>query len=115
MKTLTTFSGREYILEDDEAENIKKVFKPNTLLSLRNGEAVNSSAIESIGDPELIPYWNGYLLDKGGKSFMRDGQRIFLETKDFNNVEYKIHPKYIAIQKILIEKTKIISNNKKLC
>lgn len=111
MKTLTTFSGREYILEDDEAENIKKVFKPNTLLSLRSGEAVNSSAIEAIGDPELVPYWDGYKLDKNGSSFMRDGQRIFLETQDYKNIEYKPHPKYEVMKKMLIEKT---NQNKQL-
>ena len=98
MKILTTFSGKEYILEDNEAENIKEIFKPNELISLRNGEAVNTSAIESIGSPELVPYWKEYLLDKSGKSFIRDGRRIFLETQDFENIEYKLSPKYKAME-----------------
>lgn len=113
MKTITTFSGKEFLIEDEEAENIKKIFKPNTLLSLRNGEAVNTSAIESIGSLEQVPYWDNYLLEKSGRSFIRDGQRINLETKNFDEIEYKPHPKYEAMKEKLLENTKMFSDEQR--
>lgn len=107
MKILKTYSS-EHIVNDEEVKVIVENANSDNLLLLDNGEYIRPKSIIAITDPELIPYWQDYILDKGGKSFMRDGQRIFLETKDFDEVEYKPHPKYIAMQKIL-------NNNKRLC
>ena len=107
---ITMFSGREHLVEDNEADEVAKNYNSNALLRLKSGARINPKGIESIDDPQLVGYWDGHLLDKNGGSFMRDGQRIFLEAKDYEEVEYKPHPKYIALQKIMIEKTKMISN-----
>ena len=109
MKILKTYSS-EHIVNDKEIPVIIKNQNSDSFLLLDNGEYIKPKSIIAITDPELIPYWDGHLLDKNGGSFMRDGQRIFLEAKDYEEVEYKLHPKYIALQKIMIEKTKMISN-----
>lgn len=96
MKIITMFSKKEYLVEDDEAENVAKSYNSNQLLRLRSGELINPRGIESIGSPDAIPCWNGYPLNPDGKSFMRDGERIYLEPHNFKEVRYKLHPKYDA-------------------
>jgi len=99
MKILTTFGGREFILEDDEAENIIIVKNSPTgkaFLELRCGAFVDTSAIESITDIPLIPYSaDGYPLSKDGRSFIKEGVRIWIEN--FDGIKYLPDSKYKRI------------------
>ncbi len=113
MKIIKMYSGFEFLVEDDEAENIAKSYNSNSLLKLRCGDRIAPKGIEAICDPELIPYWNDYMLEKSGNSFIRDGQRVKLETKDFNQIEYKPHPKYEAMSRILSEKMQMLSHGQR--
>lgn len=105
------FSKSEFLVEDDEAENVARSYRSGGLIQLRSGDYISTSGIESIADSELVPYWDGYLLEKGGNSFIRDGQRIFLETQNYKEIEYKPHPKYKKMKELLLEKTKMLSNS----
>lgn len=105
-KILKTYSS-EHIVNDKEIPVIIKNQNSDSFLLLDNGEYIKPKSIIAITDPELVPYWNGYLLDKSGNSFMRDGQRIFLETQDYKNIEYKTHPKYKKMKQLLLEKTNL--------
>lgn len=111
MKIIKMFSKSEFLVEDNEADNVAKSYGNGGLIQLRSGDYISTSGIESISDPELMPYWNGYLLEKSGNSFMRDGQRIFLETQNYKEIEYKPHPKYKAMKKLLLDKTKMLSDS----
>ncbi|MDF1498773.1 MAG: hypothetical protein P1P85_05500 [Patescibacteria group bacterium] len=110
MKIITLFSGKEYLVEDKEADEVATHYNSNALLRLKNGARINPKGIESIDDLLTVPYWQGYLLEKSGRSFVRDGQRVNLEKKNFSEIEYKPHPKYEAMKKALLDKTKMLSD-----
>lgn len=95
MKIVKTFS-REFVVYNDEAENIKNVLKrgQKEFIELRSGDLINPSMVESISEPETEAFWGGYPLSKDGKSFMREGKRIFLEPQNFEEIIYKAHSKY---------------------
>ena len=113
MKIIKLFSGLEFLVENDEAENVARNYKAKTLLRLKSGDYIASSGIEAITEVEIVPYWNGYPLSKDCKSFMRDGQRIYLESESFNEIEYRPHPKYEAIKKALMDKMKMLPDNQR--
>ncbi len=113
MKIIKMFSKSEFLVEDDEAENVAANYGKGGLILLRSGNYISTAGIESIADPETVPFWKDYLLEKGGRSFIRDGQRINLEAQNFKEIEYKPHPKYEAMRKALIEKTKMISDGQR--
>ena len=97
MKILKTYSS-EHIISNRELKVIVENSNSDNLLLLDSGEYIRPKAIIAITEPEKVAYWNGYILDKGGRSFMRDGNRIFLETKDYEEIEYKEHPRYIILR-----------------
>jgi len=111
MKILRTFSGKEFILEDDEAENVIAVKNSGkkAFLQLRSGEYVDTSAIEAITKIPLIPVWNnGRFLSKDGRSFIRDGTRIYIERIETfkDNVLFEEDPRYTELHswnKIILE------------
>ena len=94
MKIIKLFSGLEFLVEDDEAENVARNYKSKTLIKLRSGDYIASSGIEAITESETEAFWSGYPLSKDGKSFMRDGERIYLESQHLKEIEYKPHSKY---------------------
>ncbi|MCK4454462.1 hypothetical protein KAU51_03970 [Candidatus Parcubacteria bacterium] len=112
MKIIKTYSS-EHIINDKELPTILKYSNSENLLLLDSGEYIKPKAIIAILDPEIVPFWKENLLDKNGKSFMRNGQRVFLEAQDFKEVEYKPHPKYEAMKKILFNKTKMVSDKQR--
>lgn len=113
MKIIKLFSGLEFLVENDEAENVARNYKAKTLLRLKSGDYIASSGIEAITEVEIVPYWNGYLLEKSARSFMREGQRINLTAENFSEVEYKPHPKYEAMKKALIGKMKMLPDSQR--
>ncbi len=100
MKILRTFSGHEFIVEDDEAKNI--VILKNTgkksFVELRCGDFIDISAIESIVNPPLIPMIHGYPVEKDGRTFIRDGDRIKIENLE--NIYYSEDPKYKKLMEL---------------
>jgi len=90
------FGGREHLSQDDEAENVRKMWHSDSSrpINLRDGSTISPKGIAEIGDPETIPYRDGYPLNKDGRSYMRDGVRVYLEPKSYDEIKYKLHPKY---------------------
>jgi hypothetical protein len=59
MKQLTTFSGKTYYLEEDEAKNVKKMWSEDPLapIELRCGAMLNPKTIESVDEPDPLPIY----------------------------------------------------------
>ena len=108
MKIIKTFSGLEFIVEEDEAENIASVFGKNSMVKLRSSEWINTKSIEAIANIDNIPTWNGHLLSKNGDSFIREGKRVYLEKENYKEIEYTPHPRYVEMKKQF--KLKTLSN-----
>lgn len=105
MKVIQLVSGREYILSDEEADYAKKVYMAGApAIELTNGDVIARHNISLIGEPDKKPQWHGYPLNKDGRSFMRDGQRIYLERDSFGEIEYVDDPKYLTMPKVGILK-----------
>ena len=99
-KILRTFSGNEWLLENDEAENVIAVKKKGVkaFLQLRCGAYVDTSAIESIGGVPVIAHSaSGKPLSKDGRWFVEDGKRVYVEN--FAGIQYLPDPKYTALVK----------------
>jgi hypothetical protein len=92
MKLITMFSKREYVVNDDEADNVAIASQKDGMIKLRSGDYINPKAIESIGEPAEIAFYKGYLVNKDGRTFTRDGQRITIESPE--NIKYLPDPKY---------------------
>ncbi len=106
MKILKLISGKEYLLEDDEADYIKQIIATSDFIPLSNGDVVNAKVIERISELDKKPHWNYYPVeeDKSGKFFYRDGQKIHLEADHLCEIEYKDDPKYLTMPKVNILK-----------
>lgn len=105
MKILHTTANKQHLVEDDEAINIAKMWaKSGEPIYLRDGTIINPKCIVEIGELDTVPYWNGYMLEPDGRSFIRDGVRVKMETDTFSEIEYKPHPKYLAMKKQLKNK-----------
>ena len=101
MKIIRTFTGKEFIVENDEAENIKNLKKDDKegFVDLRNGDFLNLDRIESISNPDKIAYIGtcmGFMLiSKDGKSFVNsEGVRVYLKPGDFQDIKFIEHPIY---------------------
>lgn len=92
MKILHTFK-REYILEDDEAENIVNVLenKSNGFIKLRNGSMINIASISEISDIPKVARYKGYDV-VNGRWYYRDGDKIHIDCPE--DIEYIDDPKY---------------------
>src|SRR3990167_8970405 len=104
MKLLKTFSNQEFIIGDDEVKIIIEIKNKDkkAFLELRCGAFVDTAAIESISDIPLRAFSeSGYPLSRDGKSFVRDGQRVYVE--DLDSIRYLPDPKY---EKIYSERLK---------
>lgn len=105
MKLLKTFKD-EFVIDDEENGKIEKLIELGTtsqLLKLKCGAIINMSIISSITDIPKIAYsQGGYPLEKNGRSFIRDGQRVYVE--DLNTIQYLPDPKYKEQFNLLKEK-----------
>jgi hypothetical protein len=99
MKIITMFSKREYVVADDEAENVAKNSNGDGLLRLRSGDYISPKAIESISEPKQVKMYKGYFVEKDGMSYIRDGEKIRIEHPE--NIELAPDPKYIEPTKLL--------------
>ena len=95
MKVLKKYGGKEYMLDDDEAQHIVKVKNSGkkAFIQLRSGNYVDTPAIESLDNPPLVAVSaEGYPLSKDGNSFIRNGQRVYVEDRD--GIHYVEDPRY---------------------
>ncbi len=105
MTILKLISGREYVLEDNEAEYLISVIEKGIkFIRLSNGDFMAASSISVIGEPEKVPFWGGYILNSDEKSFQKNGERIYLETENFKEIEYRENPKYSHITNVKLLK-----------
>jgi hypothetical protein len=105
MKVLKLVSGREYLLEDDEAEYLIKTIEQGLkFIRLSNGDFMACSSISVIGEPEKLATWSGYPLNKDGRTFQREGKRIYLEKDNFKDIEYLDNPVYQQMSKVKLLK-----------
>jgi len=106
MKILHTTANKQHLIEDEEEKNITTLLQTgnNSFIKLRDGSLINPKCIVEIGEPDTVPYWNGYMLEPDGRSFIRDGVKVKMETETFEEIEYKPHPKYLAMRQQLNNK-----------
>lgn len=95
MKIIKIMGACEHLVPDDEAERVADKFGTNELLLLSDGGRINTSCIAAIDEIPLIPFYRGYIVNKDGRTFNRDGNRITIES--IENIEYLPDPKYKAI------------------
>lgn len=104
MKIIKLIDGKEYVIDDEEIGYIKHIFPKVDFITLSNGEVINKSSISRIGDPDKIPHYHGYPLNKDGRSFIRDGERIYLEKSSFKEITHQEDPKYLTIPKFKVNR-----------
>ncbi len=92
MKIITTFQKREFVVSDKEAEFVAKSTQKDGMIELSSGEYLNPRTIDSISNIPEIAYYKGYAVNKDGRTYTRDGQKITIEYLE--NVEYLPDPKY---------------------
>ena len=92
MKLIKTFSRSEFVVADDEADNIKALLTSGqkAFIELRCGDLLNTSAIESIGGLPKALFYRGenktYRVLKDGQTIINAyGNKI---TIDPNDAEY---------------------------
>ena len=76
MKQINTYSGRSYLVEDDELENIKKLLFQGSkmMIELRSGEGVHIPAIETYGSPDTEAYFLGNPMNKNKTKVLVQGE-----------------------------------------
>lgn len=110
MKILKTYSS-EHIVNDREVKVIVENANSDNLLLLDNGEYIRPKSVISITDLEMVAFCFGAMLYKDCRTYENEyGNKVKLRAEDYEKIEYKPHPKYKAMQKMLTEKTKMISN-----
>ena len=86
-------NGREQVVQDDEAENVKKVLADSSIrfIELRSGVMINTTSIVSIENPEQKPFLFDYPVyeTKNGMYIIRNGERAYLEPIDMKEIIYK--------------------------
>lgn len=101
MKIIKTFTGKKYVVEDDEAENVKNAIREKTdtnhFVELRNGDFLNIDRIENISEPDRIAYIGTcqgiMMVSNDGKSFVNsEGERVYLNPNDFKDIKFIEHP-----------------------
>lgn len=88
MKQLNLIKGPSYLVEDSEAKNIENnLLHGVKFIKLRNGTLVNAHVIASVGDVETRKTYLGYDVLSDGRSFMRDGKRVFIDRAGWDLIE----------------------------
>lgn len=100
MKLLTTFSKKEFVLEDDEAVNVERIIihGEKGFIKLRSGETINTQGIEAITNTPLVARYKGYPVTKDGLYFIEDGEKILIS--EHSKIEYVADPKYLKIGEV---------------
>ena len=93
MKILKTFSRSEFILEDDEAENVMSALATGQkgFIKLRSGEMVNTQGIDCVAEVPLVGF---YKIDGHEYPVLRDGETIVNEYGNRVKID-KSYVKYL--------------------
>ena len=91
-------------MDDDEFVIIKEMLKKPGLIELSNGDLINPISVSHVGEPDKRKFWDGYPLDDEAKYFIRDGERIYLEGYNYQDIEEREDPKYINLPKVKLLK-----------
>lgn len=96
MKVIKKFDGTEKMVSDQEGEIVGRLWASDSSqpIHLSDGAWINPKNIADIDEPEKIATWCGYPLSANGRSFMRDGERVYLEPHNLAEITYYTHPKY---------------------
>ena len=95
MHIIRIMGGTEHIVPREEAEVVARHFGTNELMALSDGSKINTSSISEIANIPLVGFYKDYIVNKDGRTYTRDGQRITIEC--IENIEYLPDPKYEAI------------------
>ncbi|MFA5453078.1 MAG: hypothetical protein WC248_05860 [Candidatus Methanomethylophilaceae archaeon] len=95
MQIIRIMGGSEHIVPEEEAEIVAQHYGTNELMALSDGSKINTSSIAEIANIPLVGFYKDYIVNKDGRTFTRDGQRITIEYPE--NIEYLPDPKYEAI------------------
>jgi hypothetical protein len=87
--------GSEHVVSDEEAENVMQRAGSNEYMMLSDGARINTSCIAEDTPIPLIAFYKDYIVNKDGRTYTRDGERITIEYPE--NIEYLPDPKYKAI------------------
>lgn len=101
MQIIKLIGGTEYLLSDEEAEKVKEAVLKGGFVYISNGDMINTSSISKIGSLDKVKSWGGYVLRNDGRSFVRDGEVVYLNGND--GVEEMEDPKYKLMQPISIK------------
>lgn len=102
MKMIILINSQEYIVEDEEAENIKKAIAQGLrFINLRSGEMLNILSISTIGELKKIPFWSIYPVytsSSGANYIIRDGERVYLDPRNIEEIQYKTDENFAKLQ-----------------
>ena len=101
MKIIKLIDGKEYIITEETAENVKVAIRRGGFIELENGAMLNVSSISRVDNPDKVKSWGGYVLRNDGRSFVRDGEVVYLNGNDV--IEEIEDPKYKLIRPINIK------------
>lgn len=106
MKIIKTMGSQEYVISDEEAEYLGKIIMEGKVgfITLSNGDLINIKSISKIGMPDKVKSWGGYFLRSDGRSFVRDGEVVYLNGND--EIEEMDDPKYKTMNIISIKRLK---------
>ena len=106
MKIKKLIGGSEYVISDEEAEYLGKIVMEGKVkfITLSNGDMINTSSISKIGSLDKVKSWGGYVLRNDGRSFVRDGEVVYLNGND--DIEEIEDPKYKVMQVISVKQLK---------
>ncbi|MBI1866147.1 MAG: hypothetical protein HYS02_00060 [Candidatus Staskawiczbacteria bacterium] len=113
------FGNVEFLMADDEAENVEKMWfgTPDKAIKLRCGASVNPKGIVAITEPDEIPIWGGETMNTDGTMIQREGRWLSLNTEQLSEVSYILAPKYNrmlrrieANTEIIIEENNLVEN-----
>lgn len=104
MKIIRMFSGKEHLVENEEAEGVSNLKGTGVLAELRSGAEINPNGIESITSPEheKVATLDGYLFNEQNNSYVNDnGNRIFMsDASRLKDIKYIDNPKYNNLKQI---------------
>lgn len=87
MKQITLINQKKIPVTNKEAILIQNMIEQGAKFIRTANEMINVNSISIIGEVDTEKYWNGYRLNSDGRSFQRDGMRIYLEGRNFREIE----------------------------
>lgn len=90
MKVIKFMGGAEKVIEDDEAENVGRLWVEDASqpIRLRDGAVLNPKSIAYIDEPPKKAYWSIYEVqeNKNGKFINREGEQCYLSPENIKEI-----------------------------